>query len=481
LEGRTDAEQDEATIDTTSGAWIFGTEWNDGSNTCTNMCHDPSEAGTTSASWGSTMAGCDSCHQSTNMTTGSHTAHRIAQPVYGNNYQCQDCHVNNGGNDDHMTGAVILAMATTVTYDGNLVAPYGTPYGSCLTTTCHSDGQGNAVATSVWGTSITDPNCGICHQFPPLNGQHAIHMANTYVQGNPNKCRECHANIWPQDHLSGTVDDVGTSNVAYSTTDDNCTNDCHLADDTNEWTSGSLNCTDCHAATYVGSAPSTGLHDGASLTNVLAHDDSFDAGYGCESCHVGPDPSGVDHIDGALEDPGTATFSWAGSVSGYDQADGCAAACHDDGGKWSRRWIGVVDASKNGSNPGDGVCDNCHGDGMTGAAVDAGTTGWRVGVVPVHQTDWDGDTDREVLDPTSNHSTCQACHGWGNANYTSTWGSDHGNGSITMNGPSGVGAEYSASAFNCAAACHSGEQHDAQHDPRVEFAVHLQLRQLSFP
>jgi hypothetical protein len=87
---------------------------------------------------------------------------------------------------------------------------------------------------------------------------------------------------------------------------------------------------------------------------------------------------------------------------------------------------------------------------MTGGTPDAGTTGWSAGVVPVHQTDWDGATPGEVLSPTSNHQTCDYCHGWNDTDYDNSWGGTppaHGDGFITLN---------SASAWNCAAACHTG-------------------------
>ncbi|MHC4815764.1 MAG: CxxxxCH/CxxCH domain c-type cytochrome, partial [Planctomycetota bacterium] len=303
---RANAEQNEATLDTS--AWLAAGTFTDpdpGNPTCTNLCHDPSgDAYAGSGTWGNTNAGCVMCHSNSNPGTGSHDEHLNAQPTYGLIANCSDCHVSNSGNPDHMDGAVELAMATTVTYTGNLNAPYGSPYGTCTTSTCHNDGTGSAVETSAWGTTITDPNCTICHENPPISGQHAVHVANTYVQGTP-KCEACHPNNFPGSHLDTNLDMGGTSSVVYSQTDDNCTNDCHLAGDTDEWTSGSLNCTDCHlSGGYVASGylPASGVHTSSYAATVEAHDDSFDgASASCTSCHNEP-PTTI-HVDGTFDTP----------------------------------------------------------------------------------------------------------------------------------------------------------------------------------
>jgi hypothetical protein len=131
-------------------------------------------------------------------------------------------------------------------------------------------------------------------------------------------------------------------------------------------TTGVLNCVDCHAGTYVGTAPSSGLH-ATSLSAMIStnpHDAQFFTTRNaateqgdCETCHTSTPSS--DHMTGAL----------AGSEANFDAAVGytdaspetCAPSggmggCHDDQGNWSRRWSDTADN-------GDGTeCANCHGE-----------------------------------------------------------------------------------------------------------------------
>jgi len=343
-------------------------------------------------------------------------------------------------------------------------ATYDTIAETCSNIDCHSENippawysGGTVTCTSCHNNGTDDGQLINAH---PGSGLHTTHVAvaNSVVDD----CDACHgagANTGAQaGHWDG-IPSYAASLVSYDGTNATCVNNCHSVSGTNDWQPGAaINCMDCHVdipTDYIGPAPNSGLH---AASNALAHDDSFAPGnYTCTDCHNDP-PSGINHIDGTSQSSTQASYSFsAANIASYTSTIGCAAACHYDGAKWSRKWIGVVDAAAAG-NPGDPVCDNCHGDGLSNATTVDDV--WRGGVVPVHQTDWDGDaTPGEVLVPLSNHSTCQACHGWGNAAYDPTWGGGspaHGDTRLTMNGPVGTGAEYDSTQRGCLAACHSG-------------------------
>jgi len=135
--------------------------------------------------------------------------------------------------------------------------------------------------------------------------------------------------------------------------------------------------------------------------------DNFASGNTCTDCHVGPNPSGADHIDGVKEDSLTVTYSFAANITAYSQAAGCQANCHSDGADWGRKWIGVTDAQPAYTDdPATAaVCGNCHGSFNTGWNWNETTTG-------TDHTDPDGDN---VGDGMGNHANCTTCHGWGDA------------------------------------------------------------------
>ena len=330
---------------------------------------------TYSAVWGSTYASCTQCHSMTDPGTGSHGAHMAASGSYGISMACGSCHPDNTGLFDHMDAAVTFSIASTG-YTGNAAAPYGTPFGSCTTSTCHNDGTGSAVATSTWGTSIAGPNCGICHQFPNDTGRHTVHVANTdYVSGS---CAECHTDEAAVTHIDTLVDIAGSSNVAYWATG-GCTNDCHVvtAASTGDWLdTADLSCRDCHSGTYIGGGsflPVSGLHDITPTMSGATHAEALSPAAGCGVCHTGMVPMVSDpasHVDGTWEADGAAntetralfgdyTDGTPGTCSG---ASAGAAGCHDgpgDLGSWARLWDTSAAASTGAE------CANCHGDFTT--------------------------------------------------------------------------------------------------------------------
>jgi hypothetical protein len=202
---------------------------------------------------------------------------------------------------------------------------------------------------------------------------------------------------------------------------------------------------------------------------------------------VGPNGSAA-HINGQLtaDDALTSTNEYY-VMSAYTDAAGnggaCAGSgsppngvgatpCHDgagDAGTWKRLWSTTAYLTTGAE------CANCHGGlNETDWTFGMGTHSTTDGSVE-HNYNWDGDSNTgEVI---GSHSTCKVCHGANSgtdrhANYSANadfWagvssGNMHGDGSVTMNGPSGTGVGYNQGTFSCdtASACHGNAT--AQHN-----------------
>ena len=458
-----------------------------GSCGATNGCHD-SDSGEWAAGNLANAAdnACEDCHGS---SATFFTTLNPAWPISSNEHTG---HINNNSgvpndcNDCHGAGATSGTQAghkdTTVDLAGQITDLTLPADGTC-TNTCHWVVNGRD-----W-TSGTTLNCTDCHtsgksldgggeadlstSVPPNSNKHDQHVGNGYI----GDCASCHTHDGALAASSnGHVNGLVTTGSKITGGGANCTNTCHslkgldniaLNADDAAWAAADTDkpgCADCHDNAKTGLAaslePSSGLH---AATTAMQHGIDFNGGDTCISCHqITPTTSHVDTTGPEAETATTYNFN-AGNIGSYSNANGCASSCHLDGGKWSRAWVGVADAKPDGAAPGDAVCDNCHGDGLSNATTADST--WRTGVVPVHETDWDGDTTaNEVLQPVSNHGTCQSCHGWNNGNYNAAYNGavsavyvGHGDGNITMNGPDPTtGAKYNETDFGCAAACHQG-------------------------
>lgn len=488
--------------------------------------------------WTAANAACSNiaCHATTTYTI-AHNTHVNGTPK---SYACTECHpdnatvvpVTNPVPLAHGNGEVDMKWDNPLSLEGlhggngyydknnntaNDPAPGDTGFGyksggavaadpsyarSCYRVYCHG-GDNNATYLPNWGGITTSPSsnwnaagplaCTTCHAAPPPTNRHVVHdNNNAWV---PNECGSCHrANnnktsmtvpvSYTATHVNGTVDMAPA--VPY--TPPTCTNICHLVSaPSGGWPGANpLPCTDCHSGTYIGTAPTSGLH---AATAAMAHDVQFMATAGespetatCTHCHLATGPSSSHKTGPAGAAPPTQNskettyfFNATYMPNGYDNAahpaaTSCQATCHSDNrvvdtnpaglpaSPWKRRWVGVVDAKPLATNnPGDTVCRNCHGDF---------TNGWNLVVADSSTTSHTNPYDQGSgnLDRMDRHSVCQTCHGWGNANYSATWGDtakpSHGDGSITMNGPAAVpgpkaGAEYDNATGGCTAACHS--------------------------
>lgn len=454
--------------------------------TCgTNLCHNNGAGGTPyngngagTYTWQTAMTDCTACHRNDTNLGSSHTPHLTAAvATFGKTPICVDCHeavsaTDMTGKANHINGAVTiasLAPMSAMTYSGapgtlNVVIGGGNTYGAC-TGSCHTNGKagGTPAVTATWNAAQA-ANCTICHLAPNTAGndgaRHSKHVGNTAKV--PTSCGECHLNATTTtynsaNHLNSTVN-TGNKISAHTNGTATCTNSCHLVDSARgDWLdTAALACTDCHSLTYIGKAAKNHLSGLHQATVALAHDDTFGASGTCTSCHnaITVDAPAT-HVNGLTTEPNTAYGLFASYNTGTSSCSGAgvATACHTDGGDWRRRWVGVTDAKPlQTNNPGDAVCNNCHGDHVNG---------WRwteANATTVDHTDPNANSTDNV---TSSHQVCQTCHGWGAAGYNRVWlGSSnatykgHGDGHITLNGPLATGSGYDNTTGGCALSCH---------------------------
>jgi predicted CxxxxCH...CXXCH cytochrome family protein len=461
-----------------------------GSGTCTNTCH----IANTNGDWsnGTVHLVCADCHSSAktlnaggeaDMSTtigpnaGQHDKHMLNTFYVSGG--CVDCHGHNGAigvADGHVNGPDV----NTITF-ATKVSLYTVGTGVC-TNTCHAIVDGRDWSS---GTAL---NCADCHAaagkslyvnnslsgYPVTSSKHARHNGaySAYV---PNTCASCHGVNAVTGAHAGHKNGVINNTVTYVSATQTCTNSCHVANTTGDWTSGAVHlaCIDCHSAGKLGeinkplpSAPN-GLHKATAAT---AHDDSFGAGGTCTSCHTGMNIAGdlpATHVDGTKTQPNTAF----GLFANYNTTNGnCTASCHRDNNQWKRKWIGVTDAAATGA-PGQAVCNNCHGQYSTLT----NSTGWNDGTV--HFRSGSGAAENKGdghIDASPNQ--CQDCHGY------SVAGSHNSNAKIDF---SGNGTAYLLTWGNNGTPANQGWYcatcHNQTSDDATLTTSHTFLDSLAFP
>jgi hypothetical protein len=122
-----------------------------------------------------------------------------------------------------------------------------------------------------------------------------------------------------------------------------------------------------------------------------------------------------------------------------------------DGGDWWRKWMNVTDAKPaSGDTIADAVCDNCHGTWRSSWRWDEGNL-----TTTDHSDPYSTNTG-DAMNASGKHPDCEICHGYGGGSYDDTWGVDHGNSLINMNGPSpDTGAAYNDALGGCEKGCHA--------------------------
>ncbi len=312
--------------------------------------------------------------------------------------------------------------------------------------------------------------CEYCHTAPAgFSGHHNETLPVEVVIANLwNKAADAGATYSSNQHGAGGNDTCAGVN---------CHNNKLTVDNSYGWydaTTGA-GCVVCHTVGGANDLPNNNIHPNTGLHNVtptvsgVKHDDSFSVSGTCNSCHTGIVSTmvGGTHINGAAVADG-ASNNDRGLFAAYTDAVANTGTCfgtgvdnttncHADGGTWKRRWSTTASA-----NDGATECANCHG---------TFTTGWRWdNPAPAGTTDHSdpsalntGGAGGDAMGFAGMHPDCQICHGWGKAGYLTAWQNKtagatpgHGDGRITMNGPSpSTGAGYNASTWGCAAACHS--------------------------
>jgi predicted CxxxxCH...CXXCH cytochrome family protein len=348
LADKATATQDEANV-------IVAT-WNDTTNSCANAaCHNPS--GTTySATWQVSTVSCTLCHSMTNPGTGSHGQHMNAAATFGiNTTTCNSCHADNTGNNRHRTGNI--NMLAGMNYTAGALDVLGT-VGTCNTSTCHNNGTvaATAVVTPTWGTPSAD--CTICHGNPPATAKHAEHVNATYVSSG---CVACHTAATATTHINGARN-MDAAKVVYTAATQTCTNNCHIANTTGDWTAvGALACADCHGSGKVtspamdrGFPPNQGAH--------LAHtgNTAYVNAANCTNCH---NDNSVTHS--TLNNVVTSAVGTAASRITANPGNGsCTNTCHAaaQAGDWTGGMAAVT-------------CVDCHSGSYIGGGANGPVSG----------------------------------------------------------------------------------------------------------
>jgi hypothetical protein len=445
------------------------TLYTSGTGTCTNNCHNVVDG----RDWTSvTTLICADCHAAAGKSlyvsyglsgyppvSNEHTPHLANNVLVPND--CNDCHgasATTGAHANHQNGALNTASQVSL---------YTAVNGTC-TNTCHVVADGRD-----W-TSATTLNCADCHAatgksldqgaYPPVSAKHTKHLNNVAYVGT--SCAACHgANAATGAH-AGHQDGTKQTTLSYVSGTQTCTNSCHVASTSGDWTAGgALVCLDCHAGTYIGggaNGQTTGLHTGVLTVSGNTHDDSFNDGNlgtaTCVTCHTTA-PS-ASHINGTFTNssPTITITANVGFLDGATPTCGPTAGlvtCHDDGGAWKRLW------STSAKNSNGTECANCHGDFASGFVT---------GMAGRHQITTSGDADGQVATEHDGTDQCYTCHTYkaGDTTYYNIANfpvGKHRDGSIQIN--NAVGFTDNVATVGCSG-CHINN--DGTADEQHEFA-----------
>ena len=336
-------------------------------NQCSNLyCHSNGQAGsakiTAVPTWGATDVTCVSCHgnATSNTLSGKHASHVNNAAVIGTNFGCVVCHSTTVSDNstissttNHVNGSIQVAGARV----GTAVA------GTCATSSCHSDGKGNA-KTVTW-TQAATLDCKGCHGS-------ATTPAFTSVAGEPNyvnagvdqtlanshnkhvklaaDCQNCHASTTVDGvsikagslkHADGFINMSAGNGKSFTIATKNCSNiSCHSGNGivanvpAAKW-GATLGCNGCHADA---STLSTGSH-----TKHLAK-----SGISCADCHSATASSNTVLASGTTTHVNGLVTVGSGIITFDPTAKNCTTVCHNG-------------ASPTWGNPGGTVvCGTCH-------------------------------------------------------------------------------------------------------------------------
>ena len=465
--------------------------YTDGTGGCATNCHHgltltmKTNSGFTTETAGYGGVGCGGCHDDGALppNSGAHVAHGADSDT--DYTECEACHgTNNGGSwatgsgGAHNNGTVNFVAAITYSNGGTPGTNAAAANDTCTTSVCHS-AAGNP---ATWGTPAS-VGCNACHYYEasPSGTNNAANANALSISHNAhfNKgkvCTDCHGTLpVNRTHIAakaGTDGQVITlkANAAQNdadpvaksgmTWDDNlntCSgagigNGCHNTKDTPAWGTTGIGCTACHTAGGAAQAdPSSGLHN-MTANNVQPHNGTLRTG--CTECHATMANDPASHIDGSwladgptnqtvggqprfLTFPGrTGTVYTEGAVNGGTCFDNgttgldynAGAGCHRDNGVWKRLWSTNANVDINANpNPGQLVCDVCHGQYQS---LNGSSAGWREGSVH-YRSGADGAAENKGVSHnrlTGTVNACQDCHAYASA------GGNHENGILNFDG-----------------------------------------------
>jgi predicted CxxxxCH...CXXCH cytochrome family protein len=455
---------------------------------------------------------CGACHNDghippDNGVFGAHAAHGADND--SDYSECEACHGTDNGGDwatgsggSHNTGTVNFAVGITYSNSGTPGTDAAAANDTCTTTQCHS-AAGNP---ATWGDSI---GCNACHYYEPspsgnnnstntnpLSATHSVHFNKGKI------CIDCHGTL-PIDrtHIAAKA---GTDGVVLSLKANAAQNDadpvarsgmtwddglntcgsagslgCHNSKTTPAWGTTGIGCSNCHVPGGGAAAdPASGLHN-MTAANVQPHNGTLRTG--CTECHASMTSDPATHIDGAWEADSNTNMSGgqprflSGTRTGLAYSEGAAnsstcwdngasgaatsldynagASCHRDNGVWKRLWSSNANVDTSSSkNPGQLVCDVCHGQYQT---LNGSSQGWREG--SVHYRSGGSAAENKGVShnrtggaPVAN--ACDDCHAYPAASGV------HENGALNFSGGAGVPDTFTltsgSSGWYCAT-CHN--------------------------
>lgn len=308
------------------------------------------------------------------LTTGSHAKHVqykftfkgsgysasciICHKDFGNEGSggvCDNCHGvhNDMGYQNHVRGEIIVNFEPTLcltsgstAYTGDSVP--GTPYGTCSTIYCHSDGTYVATGILPTYTSVrwggTSLSCSGCHGFPPGYANGAP-KSNSHQAHSGYGCNKCHYSTTSDGTSVSTLSQTrshsnqlynvnagagATFAYVYAATGGTCSNiSCHHGG-TAVW-GAPLACDGCHGAPpatashavhYAGTVADAGYGDVRTAQDLTANSAAYIMN--CGNCHP---------IDGEKHGNGTIDVELynAGSPTGSLKARNPASAAYANG------------------------------------------------------------------------------------------------------------------------------------------------------
>lgn len=243
----------------------------------------------------------------------------------GSGVGCSGCHTIHGPFKNHIDQIIgvtfdpgnSLFSEGTAIYTGDTVP--GTPYGSCNSLFCHSDGTAistgvlNSYSSIAWGSGAL--TCTGCHGYPPLYASGSP-KANSHQAHNGYSCDKCHystttngsAITTSRYHVNRAYTvDAGTGitfTYSFATSGGTCTNiSCHHSG--NAVWGTALACNGCHDAPPA--TASHAIHFGGSVAQAGYGDVRIAADFGasssayimnCGNCHP---MDAARHANGVVE------------------------------------------------------------------------------------------------------------------------------------------------------------------------------------